>query len=91
VLEAAWATGSSGVLIAVPPPEELEGADELTRQAVAGGEAMMGAEVTPRLLARLSALSGGRSVDVNVKLVVNNARVAAEVARAYAGRVNNEE
>ena len=91
VLEAAWATGSRGVLVAVPPPEELEGAEELTRQAVAAAGAIKGADVTPRLLQRLAELSGGRSVDVNVKLVVNNARVAAEVARAYATRVNRGE
>jgi pseudouridylate synthase len=91
VLDAAWASGSRGVLVAVPPPEELEGADELTRQAVAGAEALKGAEVTPRLLARMAHLSGGRSVDVNVKLVINNARVAAEVARAHARRVKKEE
>ena len=42
-----------------------------------------GAEVTPRLLARMAELSGGRSLDLNVDLVVNNARVAARVARAF--------
>jgi pseudouridine-5'-phosphate glycosidase len=39
-----------------------------------------GPEVTPRLLARVAELSGGRSLDLNVDLVVNNARVAARVA-----------
>jgi pseudouridine-5'-phosphate glycosidase len=40
---------------------------------------------TPRLLARVAELSGGRSLPLNVDLVVNNARVAARVARVLAG------
>jgi pseudouridine-5'-phosphate glycosidase len=82
LLKAAWATGSNGVLVAVPPPRELEGAEDLVRQAVAELSGVSGGEVTPRLLARVAELSGGRSVEVNVELVVNNARVAAQVARA---------
>jgi pseudouridine-5'-phosphate glycosidase len=31
----------------------------------------------------MAELSGGRSLDLNVDLVVNNARVAARVARAF--------
>jgi pseudouridine-5'-phosphate glycosidase len=46
-------------------------------------EDLSGAEVTPRLLARMAELSGGRSLDLNVDLVINNARVAAQVARAF--------
>jgi pseudouridine-5'-phosphate glycosidase len=42
-----------------------------------------GPDVTPRLLARVAELSDGRSLDLNVDLVVNNARVAAQVARAF--------
>ena len=32
-------------------------------------------------------LSGGRSLDLNVALVINNARIAAQVARAFGSRV----
>jgi len=82
-LASAWRTGAAGVLIAIPPPAEVEGAQGLVEQAVRELEGVAGAEVTPRLLARVAELSGGRSLDVNVQLVVNNARVAAQVARAY--------
>ena len=82
-LAAAWRTGAAGVLIAIPPPAEVEGAQGLVEQAVRELEGVAGAEVTPRLLARVAELSGGRSLEVNVQLVVNNARVAAQVARAY--------
>jgi pseudouridine-5'-phosphate glycosidase len=81
VVRAAWATGSNGVLVAVPPPRELEGAEGFVRQAVTELSDVSGGELTPRLLARVAELSGGRSVEVNVDLVVNNARVAAQVAR----------
>jgi pseudouridine-5'-phosphate glycosidase len=83
VLRAAWATGSHGVVIAIPPPSELEGAQEMAEQAVREVAGVTGADVTPRLLARIAQLSGGRSVEVNVELVVNNSRVAAQVAAAY--------
>ena len=84
VLRAAWASGSQGVVVAVPPPAELEYADELTSQALSEAGDVRGAYVTPHLLARMAELSGGRSVDLNVQLVVNNARMAAEVAKEYA-------
>jgi pseudouridine-5'-phosphate glycosidase len=83
ILRAAWATGSRGIVIAIPPPSELERAAEMAEQAVREVAGISGADVTPRLLARIAELSGGRSVEVNVELVINNARVAAEVAGAY--------
>lgn len=84
VLKAAWAAGGRGVLVAVPPPWELEGAEELVRRAVGELDGVSGPELTPRLLARVAELSGGRSLDLNVDLVVNNARVAARVSRSLA-------
>ena len=85
VIRTAWESGSRGVVVAVPPPADLEGADDITRQAIAELGDIRGADVTPRLLARVAELSSGRSVDLNVELVINNARVAAQVARAFAG------
>jgi pseudouridine-5'-phosphate glycosidase len=82
-LRAAWDTGSRGIVVAVPPPAELEGAEEIARRAAGELAGLSGAEVTPRLLARMAELSGGRSLDLNVDLVINNARVAAQVARAF--------
>ncbi len=84
VLRSVGATEHTGAVVAIPPPAELEGAEEITRRAVAELGDVRGSDVTPRLLARIAELSGQRSVEINVQLVVNNARVAAEVARAYA-------
>ena len=82
VLRAAWETGTCGIVVAIPPPAELDGAEEMARRAVSELAGVAGWELTPRLLARMAELSGGRSVDLNVDLVVNNARIAARVARA---------
>ena len=82
-LRAAWDTGSRGIVVAVPPPAELEDAEEMAQRAAGELGGLTGAEVTPRLLARMAELSGGRSLDLNVDLVINNARIAAQVARAF--------
>ena len=79
-LRAAWATGSQGIIVAIPPPSELTGAEEMAVRAASELPDVSGGSLTPRLLARMAELSGGRSLDLNVDLVVNNARVAAEVA-----------
>jgi pseudouridine-5'-phosphate glycosidase len=78
-----WDSGSRGIVVALPPPAELEGAELMAERAAEELSEVSGAEVTPRLLARMAELSGGRSLDLNVDLVVNNARVAARVARAF--------
>ncbi len=84
VLRAAWDTGARGIVVAVPPPAELDDAEEMAQRAARELADVAGAELTPRLLARIAELSGGRSLDLNVDLVVNNARVAAQVARVAA-------
>ena len=88
VLRAAWDTGTRGIVVAVPPPADLDGAEEMAQRAARELAGVSGSEVTPRLLARMAELSGGRSLDLNVELVVNNARVAAQVAAAAARAQN---
>jgi Uncharacterized enzyme involved in pigment biosynthesis len=83
VLRAAWDTGARGIVVAVPPPAELDGAEEIAQRAVRELADAAGSELTPRLLARMAELSGGRSLDLNVDLVVNNSRVAAQIAVAW--------
>lgn len=83
VLAASWASGSRGIVVAVPPPAELEGADDLVSRAIGRAGDVEGADVTPRLLAMVAELSDGRSLELNVEVVINNARTAAQVARAF--------
>jgi pseudouridine-5'-phosphate glycosidase len=79
-----------GVLVAVPVPEadalpedEAEAAiAEATRQADAQG--VHGKDVTPFVLAKVLELTGGRSQSANIALLVNNARVGAQIAAALA-------
>jgi pseudouridine-5'-phosphate glycosidase len=83
VLSASWALGCRGMVVAIPPPEELLGAAGIVEQAIAETEGLSGQDLTPALLARVAELSGGRSVDVNLRLVVNNASLAAACAAAW--------
>lgn len=78
-----------GLVIANPPPAALALlADELEGWlAIALAEArdrgIRGRDETPFLLARLAALSGGRTVALNEALVLDNARLAARLAVAW--------
>jgi pseudouridylate synthase len=92
VLRAKWAAGlAGGVLIANPIPAEHEipheQIDRVIDQALleAQDQGIEGALVTPFLLSRVSELTEGRSLDSNIELVLNNARLAAQLARALAG------
>lgn len=79
---------TSGLVIANPVPE----ADALPRDLhdSALGTALMeaievsGRDVTPSLLDRMRTLTGGASVKTNEALLLNNARVAADLAVALA-------
>ena len=50
------------------------------RDAAASG--VLGGAVTPHLLAFLAHVSGGRTLAVNIGLIVNNARTAGAIASA---------
>ena len=91
-LKAKWDLGlKGGMVIANPIPEKYEmDYDTITaaiEQAVKEAEAqnIKGKESTPFLLAKVKALTGGESLESNIELVYNNAKVAAELAVAYAG------
>jgi pseudouridine-5'-phosphate glycosidase len=80
----------TGLLIANPIPaaDALDAAviEQAIAEAVAEAAArgIAGKAVTPFLLARINAQTGGRSLAANITLVKNNARLAAEIAVAYA-------
>lgn len=50
----------------------------------AASDEITGKAVTPYLLNEIVELSGGRSLEVNLDLALNNVRVAAEIAKAWA-------
>ena len=80
----------TGLLIANPIPEEaaIPGAEieAVIREAVAEAEAqgISRKEVTPFLLDRVNRATEGRSLAANIALVLNNARLAAQIAKALA-------
>lgn len=84
IAEAHWSLGGGGVLIANPPPDSLDVSD-LIEQALAHAaeRGVAGQAVTPFVLAFIHERSEGRTREVNRKLVVANARLAAEVAVAF--------
>jgi len=79
-----------GALIVNPIDEDAALPEELIEAAihdaleVAARAGIGGKDVTPFLLARIVELTGGRSVDANVALVLSNARLAAAIAMAVA-------
>ena len=82
-----WDLGlDGGLVIAAPIPEAhaLPGdeIDDVIEQALAEmhRQGITGKDTTPFLLASIAKRTGGRSLEANIQLVINNARIAAEIA-----------
>jgi pseudouridine-5'-phosphate glycosidase/pseudouridine kinase len=73
-----------GFLLACPNPSPLKGIDDAIQQALreVNEQKVIGKDVTPFILKRVADLTEGGSLESNIKLVENNARVGAGVARA---------
>ena len=78
--------GLGGLLVCVPVPGAGALPEDAARDAVASavGDAdaagIHGPATTPWLLARIAEITGGASVRANTALIVNNARVAGQLA-----------
>ena len=78
----------SGILVCTPVPEADALPDDVAREAIAQAiheaeqAGITGPAVTPWLLARVADITGGASVVANTSLILNNARVAGELAAA---------
>ncbi|MBU1143616.1 MAG: pseudouridine-5'-phosphate glycosidase [Firmicutes bacterium] len=90
LLHAKWSLGlTGGVVIANPIPKEFsmdakkinEAIDQALAEAKQKG--IHGNEVTPFLLSKIKHITEGTSLDSNIELVFNNARLAAEIAVEY--------
>jgi pseudouridine-5'-phosphate glycosidase len=87
LVKAHWDMGvNSAVLLTVPPPLQDALPEEEMGKAVdqalneAKQHRIHGQEVTPYLLKRVSELTGKASLNANLGLLLNNARVAAQTA-----------
>jgi pseudouridylate synthase len=92
-----WNAGlHSAVLVTNPVPEtaaisksEMEPyIEQANREAREQG--VHGKALTPFLLARISELTGGKSMRANLSLLLNNARLAAQISRAFYINENRE-
>ena len=77
-----------GMLVTNPIPEEFSMDPAVINKAIdaalaeAKEQGIHGKETTPFLLAKVKELTGGDSLDSNIQLVFNNARLAAQTACA---------
>ncbi len=93
MMRAKWGLGLSGAISVanpVPSADEIP-AEEIGRLidialAECDERGMRGKDITPFLLGRIVELSGGTSLETNIALVRNNARLGAALAVAYAAR-----
>ncbi|CAJ0953457.1 unnamed protein product, partial [Mesorhabditis belari] len=82
----------AGTILACPIPLEHCGDGRLIEEAIqqaleeAKAENITGQAATPFLLSRVKELTGGKSLEANVALVKNNARIAARLAKILAER-----
>jgi pseudouridine-5'-phosphate glycosidase len=80
--------GAGGILLVQPPPAALaidrDQVDGWIADALADAEraGIGGGAVTPHLLGFLARASGGRTLAVNIGLIVGNARLAGRIASA---------
>lgn len=89
-LKAKWELGlNGGVVIANPIPEEYSMdynlISKVIKDAIIEADKMCvrGKEATPFLLAKIKELTEGKSLESNIQLIYNNARLAAEIAKEF--------
>lgn len=87
VLKTKWDLGlEGGAIIANPIPQEFEMEPTYMNQVIdealedAKAKGIHGKDSTPFLLAEVAEKTGGASLDSNIQLVFNNARVGASIA-----------
>jgi len=76
---------NSGILVAVPnplpaKPDEIDEAISSALEEASRNTDLDGKDVTPFLLSRVNEYSGGQSLDSNIALIKNNAKVGAQIA-----------
>ena len=77
-----------GMLVTNPIPEEDSMDHDYINKCIDDAivemkaEGIKGKETTPYLLAKVKSITGGSSLDANIKLVFNNVKLAAQIAGA---------
>lgn len=93
LLDTKWKLGlTGGAVIANPVPEEFQMDADLIEKTIqeavreAEKTGVKGKKITPFLLARIEELTGGKSLETNIRLVLNNAVLAADISRSLEGQ-----
>lgn len=90
LMKSKWDLIKGGIVLANPIPKEFSLNKEEINKAIedalieAKERNILGKETTPFLLAKLKEITKGKSLEANLQLVYNNARLAALVANEYA-------
>ena len=78
-----------GMLVANPIPEAFAMPEALMTETItnavqmANEQGIKGKEITPFLLNQIKLLTDGKSLEANIQLVLNNARLGAQIAKAF--------
>lgn len=90
MIKVKWDLGlNGGVVVANPIPTQYAMDEELISAAIEKAlkesveQGIKGKETTPFLLAKVVELTGGDSLEANINLVFNNAKLASEIAMSY--------
>ncbi|KAM4618493.1 uncharacterized protein ACJ7VT_007871 [Polymixia lowei] len=84
----------SGLLLAVPIPEEHAAVGQQIEEAIqsavveARSKGIKGRDVTPYILQKVNELTKGKSLQANIALIRNNAKVGAQIACALSKQMN---
>jgi len=91
IAERQWEMGlHTAILVTVPPPLETAIDSSLMEKTIelalkdAEKNKILGAKITPFLLNRVAEITAGDSMKANIALLKNNAKIAAQIARAMA-------
>ncbi|MCE6061327.1 pseudouridine-5'-phosphate glycosidase [Mycoplasmopsis agalactiae] len=90
IMKSKWEFTNGGIILANPIPEQygleyeyiLDNINKAIEQAKVEG--ISGKKTTPYLLSKVLELTEGKSLEANIQLVYNNAKVAAQVAVEFA-------
>ncbi|MEO6693852.1 MAG: pseudouridine-5'-phosphate glycosidase [Ignavibacteria bacterium] len=95
IINTKWELGlNGGVLIANPIPEEFSMNKNLIDDAIDGAlkkaheKGIKGKDVTPFLLYEIKSITEGKSLESNIELVLNNAKLGSEISAALSNIEN---
>ena len=90
ILKTKWGLSiEGGVLVTNPIPKTFELESAMMNKAIneaiieADKEKIKGKEITPYLLSKVNEITQGKSLNANIKLIQNNAALAAKIAIHY--------